>query len=82
MALDLQAKLLRVLETREFYKVGDSKPVKVNIRIIAATNRDLEKNQKKEPSALIYITGYPPSRYNCLRSTNAGKTFPCWPVTS
>lgn len=47
MPLDLQAKLLRVLETREFYKVGDSKPVKVNIRIIAATNRDLEKESEK-----------------------------------
>lgn len=47
MALDLQAKLLRVLETREFYKVGDSKPMKVDIRIIAATNRDLEKEAEK-----------------------------------
>lgn len=43
MAIELQAKLLRVLETQEFYKVGDSKPFKVNIRIIAATNRELEK---------------------------------------
>ncbi len=43
MAMELQAKLLRVLETQEFYKVGDSKPIKVNIRIIAATNRVLDK---------------------------------------
>ncbi|MXS69723.1 response regulator [Flavobacteriaceae bacterium W22] len=43
MPLDLQAKLLRVLESGEFLKVGDSKPTKVNIRIIAATNRDLQK---------------------------------------
>jgi len=43
MPLDLQAKLLRVLETGEFLKVGDSKPTKVNLRIIAATNRDLQK---------------------------------------
>lgn len=43
MALELQAKLLRVLETGELIKVGDSKPTKVNIRIIAATNRDLQK---------------------------------------
>lgn len=43
MAIELQAKLLRVLETQEFYKVGDSKPIKVNIRIIAATNRVLDK---------------------------------------
>ena len=43
MPLDLQAKLLRVLETGEFLKVGDSKPTRVNVRIIAATNRDLHK---------------------------------------
>jgi DNA-binding NtrC family response regulator len=43
MALDLQAKLLRVLETGEFIKVGENKNTKVNVRIIAATNRDLKK---------------------------------------
>ncbi len=43
MALELQVKLLRVLETGEFIKVGENKPTKVNVRIIAATNRDLEK---------------------------------------
>lgn len=43
MPLDLQAKLLRVLESGEFLKVGESKPTKVNVRIIAATNRDLQK---------------------------------------
>ena len=42
MALDLQAKLLRVLESGEFLKVGDNKPTKINVRIIAATNRDLQ----------------------------------------
>ena len=43
MAFDLQAKLLRVLESGEFIKVGDTRPIKVNVRIIAATNRDLQK---------------------------------------
>lgn len=43
MPLDLQAKLLRVLETGELIKVGESKSIKVNIRLIAATNRDLQK---------------------------------------
>ena len=43
MAFDLQAKLLRILETGEFIKIGDTKPTKVDVRIIAATNRDLEK---------------------------------------
>ncbi len=42
MALDLQAKLLRVLESGEFNRVGESKPTKVDVRIIAATNRELE----------------------------------------
>jgi DNA-binding NtrC family response regulator len=41
MALDLQAKLLRVIETGEFIKVGETKPTKVNVRIIAASHRDL-----------------------------------------
>ena len=43
MAFDLQAKLLRVLESGEFIKVGDTRPIKVDVRIIAATNRDLQK---------------------------------------
>lgn len=43
MPLDLQAKLLRVLESGEFLKVGDSKATKVDVRIIAATNRNLPK---------------------------------------
>lgn len=43
MAIELQAKMLRVLETQEFYKVGESKPTKTDVRIIAATNRLLEQ---------------------------------------
>ena len=43
MDINLQAKILRVLETGEFFKVGDTKPTKVNVRVIAATNRDLPK---------------------------------------
>jgi DNA-binding NtrC family response regulator len=43
MSLPLQAKLLRVLQDREFHRVGGSKTVSVNIRIIAATNKDLRQ---------------------------------------
>jgi DNA-binding NtrC family response regulator len=43
MHIDLQAKLLRVLETSEFIKVGDTKSSRVDVRIIAATNRDLQQ---------------------------------------
>ncbi|MBN8719935.1 MAG: sigma-54-dependent Fis family transcriptional regulator [Sediminibacterium magnilacihabitans] len=42
MPMELQAKLLRVLETGEFIKVGDTRSTKVNVRIIAATNRSLQ----------------------------------------
>lgn len=43
MAFELQAKLLRVLEAGEYIKIGDTKPTRVNVRIISATNRDLKK---------------------------------------
>ena len=42
MRLDLQAKLLRVLQEQEFERVGGTTPIKVDVRIIATTNRDLQ----------------------------------------
>lgn len=42
LSLELQAKLLRVLESKTFIKVGDTQTTKVNVRILAATNRDLQ----------------------------------------
>ncbi|WP_456273382.1 sigma 54-interacting transcriptional regulator [Bacillus sp. AK031] len=42
MSIALQAKLLRVLQEREFYRVGGNARIKVDVRIIAATNRNLE----------------------------------------
>jgi two-component system NtrC family response regulator len=45
---DLQAKLLRVLESQQFLKIGDTKPTKVNVRILAATNRNLQDEVGKE----------------------------------
>lgn len=47
MPVDLQSKLLRVLETSAFIKVGDTKPSQVSVRIIAATNQNLQQEVKQ-----------------------------------
>jgi transcriptional regulator with GAF, ATPase, and Fis domain len=43
LSLILQAKLLRVLQEREFVRVGGTRPIKINVRFLAATNKDLQK---------------------------------------
>lgn len=43
MPLEMQAKLLRVLQNGEFFRIGGTKPVKVDVRILSATNIDLKK---------------------------------------
>ena len=47
LPLDMQAKLLRVIQDGEFLKVGGTKPVKTDVRIISATNRDLADQVEK-----------------------------------
>lgn len=47
LPLDLQAKLLRILEEGEFERVGESHTIKVDVRVIAATNRNLEEAVRK-----------------------------------
>jgi transcriptional regulator with PAS, ATPase and Fis domain len=42
MPLNLQSKILRIIQEREFYRVGGSKTIKVNVRFIASTNKNLE----------------------------------------
>ena len=48
MPYELQAKLLRVLETNQFIKLGDTKPISVNFRLIAATNKNLKKECEEQ----------------------------------
>ena len=48
MAFELQAKLLRVLETGEYIMMGDTQPTRVDVRIISATNRDLKHEIERQ----------------------------------
>ena len=47
LALPLQAKLLRVLQSREFFKVGGTKPIRTDIRLITATNKDPKREVER-----------------------------------
>jgi len=69
MPLGTQARLLRVLETGEFIRVGSSKVQKTDVRVIAATNRDLLEytNQSKFREDLYYRLSTVPIRVPALR---------------
>jgi formate hydrogenlyase transcriptional activator len=69
MPLELQPKLLRVLQEREFERLGDSRTLKSNARLIAATNRDLAAlvNEQKFRSDLYYRLNVFPVRVSALR---------------
>jgi DNA-binding NtrC family response regulator len=73
MSAALQAKLLRVLQAREFERVGDSQTIKVDVRVIAATNSDLkrmvEENTFRED--LFYRLNVIPVRMPALRERRA-----------
>ncbi len=47
LSLDIQVKLLRVLQERKFYRVGGEKEINVNVRVLAATNKNLEMEVEK-----------------------------------
>jgi DNA-binding NtrC family response regulator len=61
MPAQLQAKLLRALETRSFYRVGGTRKVEVNVRLISATNRNLDEavaDKSLRPDLLYRLNGF------------------------
>jgi DNA-binding NtrC family response regulator len=69
LPLDIQAKLLRVLQEREFQRIGSSETIKVDVRVIAASNMDLEQavRQAKFREDLFYRLNVVPLRVPALR---------------
>jgi transcriptional regulator with GAF, ATPase, and Fis domain len=64
MPLELQTKLLRVLESGEFERLGSPKTIKVDVRVIASTNRDLEaevKNKRFREDLYYRLNAFPVS---------------------
>jgi formate hydrogenlyase transcriptional activator len=69
LPLDTQVKLLRVLQEQEFEPIGSSRTIKVNVRVVAATNRDLQQlvSDGKFRADLFYRLNVVPLRVPALR---------------
>jgi DNA-binding NtrC family response regulator len=80
--LSQQAKLLRVIETGEFERLGSSRTRRVNVRIISATNANLNDEVRPAASGRTCCSGSTPSRSGCRRCAIAAKTCRCSPSTS
>ena len=76
MSLSAQAKFLRVLQEREFQRLGGTRLLKANVRVIAATNRDLRKAVERGDFARTCSIGSASSRSGFRRCVN-GQTISC-----
>jgi transcriptional regulator with AAA-type ATPase domain len=80
--LETQAKLLRVIQERDFMRLGGMETIKVDVRIIAATNVDLRKMMEEGRFRRICSTASTSSRFSCRRFAIARTTFRCSLSTS
>ena len=77
-----QVRLLRVLQTGEFIRVGSAKVQKTNVRVVAATNTNLQDAIQAGRSARISITGSIRCRSRCLLCGNGRRIFSCFSASS
>ena len=82
MNVGTQAKLLRILEGHPFERVGGNMPIRVDVRVVAATNQPLEEASATAPSAATCSSASRWSRSACRRCASARATCPSWPTTS
>ena len=79
---ETQIALLRVLQEHEFERVGGTRSIQTNVRVIAATNRNLQAAIAAGTFRNDLFTGSTFSRLICLLCGNDEKTFLCWSDTS
>ena len=78
----IQPKLLRFLESAEIHPIGELKPQRVAVRIVAATNADLDERWTSSGSGAICSIGSASRSWNCRRFANARTKFPRSPRCS
>ena len=78
MPLPLQGKILRVLQDGEFSRVGGRITLKSNVRIVAATNKNLEREVAENPSAKTSFIGSTSCASSCHRCASGPRTSNCW----
>ena len=75
MPMEAQTRLLRVLQQGEYTTVGGRTPIKTNVRIVAATNKDLRSRSSRACSARICFSASTSCRCACRRCASAPRIF-------